>query len=81
MARYLFPFTGTALSNRGDPFLDLHREMNRVFDNASRGLAGGRDTTGTALVAPRMDIHESENALELTAELPGVSQDDCRPSA
>jgi len=23
-----------------------------------------------------MDIHESENALEITAELPGVSQND-----
>jgi HSP20 family protein len=76
MARYLFPFTGTGVSNRGDPFLELHREMNRLFDDASRGLAGGRDTTGMALVAPRMDIHESENALEVTAELPGVSQND-----
>ena len=46
MARYLFPFTGTAVSNRGDPFFELHREMNRLFDDASRGLAGGRDTTG-----------------------------------
>ena len=76
MARYLFPFTGTAVSNRGDPFFELHREMNRLFDDASRGLAGGQDTTGMALMAPRMDIHESENALEVTAELPGVSQND-----
>ena len=76
MARYLFPFTATALSNRGDPFLELHREMNRLFDDASRGLGGGRDTTDMALIAPRMDIHESENALEVTAELPGVSQND-----
>jgi HSP20 family protein len=29
-----------------------------------------------ALMAPRMDIHESENALEINAELPGVSQND-----
>ena len=50
--------------------------MNRLFDDASRGSAGGRDTTGMALVAPRMDTHESENALEITAELPGVSQND-----
>jgi HSP20 family protein len=76
MARYLFPFTATALSNRGDPFLELHREMNRLFDDASRGLGGGRDTADMALMAPRIDIHESENALEVTAELPGVSQND-----
>src|SRR6476646_7034 len=76
MARYLFPFPGPAVSNRGNPFFERHREMNRLFDDASRGLAGGRDTTGMALMAPRMDIHESENALEVTAELPGVSQND-----
>lgn len=76
MPRYLFPFPGTAVSSRGDPFLELHREMNRLFGDASRGLAGGRETTGMALVAPRMDIHESQNALEITAELPGVSQND-----
>jgi HSP20 family protein len=78
MARYIYPFTGTTLSSRGDPFLELHREMNRLFDDASRGIGGGggRDPTGMTLVSPRMDIHESENALELTAELPGVSQNE-----
>jgi HSP20 family protein len=77
VARYVYPFTGTTLSGRGDPFLELHREMNRLFDDASRGIAGGgaRDPTGMTLVSPRMDIHESKNALELTAELPGVSHD------
>ena len=55
---------------------EFHREMNRLFDDASRGLGGGRDTTDMALMAPRMDIHESENALEVTAELPVVSQND-----
>jgi HSP20 family protein len=76
MARYIFPFSGTALSNQGDPFLELHREMNRLFDDASRGVAGGRDKSVMGFVAPRMDIHESENAMEVTAELPGVSQND-----
>ena len=75
MARYLFPFRD-AVSTGVTPFFELHRDMNRLFDDASRGLAGGQDTTGMALMAPRMDIHESENALELTAELPGVSQND-----
>ena len=79
MARYLFPFTGTGLSNRGDPFLELHREMNRLFDDASRGLAGGRDKSGMAFVAPTMDIYESENALEGNGRVARRFTERCRP--
>ena len=75
--RYIFPFVGAGTSARGDPFLELHREMNRLFEDASRGVDTGRETAGSGLVsAPRMDIHEAENALEITAELPGVAQSD-----
>src|SRR3954471_16130487 len=75
--RYIFPFVGAGTSARGDPFLELHREMNRLFEDASRGVSIGRETAGSGLVsAPRMDIHEAENALEITAELPGVAQSD-----
>jgi hypothetical protein len=46
--RFIFPLTGAGVSSRGDPFFDLHREMNRLFENASRGTSGG---------SLRMDIH------------------------
>jgi HSP20 family protein len=76
-SRFIFPFAGSGVSHRGDAFFDLHREMNRLFEDASRGPTGGREIAGGQLLAgPRMDIHESENALEITAELPGVSQND-----
>jgi HSP20 family protein len=77
VSRFIFPFAGTTVSNRGDPFLDLHREMNRLFEDASRGTGGGREAAGGQVMAgPRMDIHETENGLEITAELPGISQND-----
>lgn len=76
-SRFLVPFGGgRSLLGRGDPFLELHREVNRLFDDAFRGM-GGQAGQGSALIsAPRMDVHEVDNGLEITAEIPGVSQDD-----
>src|SRR4051812_19656485 len=76
-SRFIFPFVGNTTSDRGDPFFDLHREMNRLFEDASRGTTGRRDQASGGLIGgPRVDIHESGNSLEITAELPGVSPND-----
>jgi HSP20 family protein len=73
-SRFLAPFTGGRSLFGRDPFVDLHREMNRLFDDASRAFGGGRG--GAMIAAPRMDVHELENALEISAELPGVTEND-----
>ena len=65
-----FGFGGTLVR---DPFRDLHREMNRLFEDA---LGGTQGSGGAALFAPRIDIHDRDNAIEVTAELPGVTEDD-----
>lgn len=76
-SRFLVPFGGhRGLVSPGDPFLDLHREMNRLFDDVYRGMGGSEGEPGGVLTAPRLDVHETENGLEISAELPGVSQDD-----
>jgi len=72
-SRFLTPFTGRGLLGR-DPFLDLHREVNRLFDDSVRGLATS-PVTGT-LLSPDIDIVETDNGWEVTAELPGVAQED-----
>jgi len=72
-SRFLTPFGGRGQIAR-DPFLDLHREMNRLFDDSLRGMAAGSGTS--SMLSPDIDIIETDNGLELTAELPGVAKED-----
>ena len=77
----LSPFKPTGLAERGfgeDPFMSLHREMNRLFDDVFRGapMAGTRGSSGGDFVPAHMDVSETENQIRICAELPGVSQDD-----
>ncbi|HTW27631.1 MAG TPA: Hsp20/alpha crystallin family protein [Acetobacteraceae bacterium] len=75
----LFPMTPfRAGSSAADPFLSLHREMNRLFDDVLRGSVPGGAHAGpqSALLVPSMDVHETEKELRLTAELPGVREQD-----
>lgn len=90
MARYpmtLFTPGGLASAGPGDPFLALHREMNRLFDDALRGglaPAGaqghGGQGQGGPLHAPHMDVTETDKDVRLQAELPGVSEKDIEVS-
>ena len=64
----------------GDPFLSLHREMNRLFDDVFRGaalpVAGTQDRGVSNFVNASMNVSETENEIRLTAELPGVTEQD-----
>lgn len=60
------------------PLSTLHREMNRLFDDALRGwdlpaLAG---TSSSQWSWPHVEVAERGNALRVTAELPGLSERD-----
>jgi HSP20 family protein len=60
-----------------DPFLTLHREMNRMFDEIMRGSWAGTGQSGNrsgALMAPSMDVTESDKEVRIQAELPGVNE-------
>jgi HSP20 family protein len=76
-SRFRTPFGASRVPTRwGDPFVDLQREMNRVFDDVFRGIGmGPSDEGGNAMKAPRIDIDESKEAIHISAELPGVQQD------
>lgn len=56
----------------GDPFQTLQREVGRVFDDVMRGF--GSESRGG--FSPSLDVHDADGALEMTAELPGLSEDD-----
>lgn len=59
-----------------DPFTAMRREMDRLFDEMTRGFGLPRTAAGEPVLAPRVDIRETENAIVVQAELPGVDEKD-----
>lgn len=60
-----------------DPFLQLYRDINRMFDDVFRG--GDMPASGMAMQNPvntSMDVAETPDEFRVTAELPGVCEDD-----
>ena len=63
-----------------DPFLTLHRDMNRLFDDVFRGF-GPLGRIGTPLMEgqfawPRIELSETDKVVTISAELPGLSERD-----
>ncbi|HYZ24053.1 MAG TPA: Hsp20/alpha crystallin family protein [Rhodopila sp.] len=69
---------GSLFAAGGDPLVTLHREMNRLFDDVLRGApsAAGQGGRTGLMLAPTMDVTETDKELRVTAELPGVSEKD-----
>jgi HSP20 family protein len=62
---------------RVDPSVEvdsLQSEMNRIFDSFFGG--GRQGNAGARRWIPAMDLAETENELILTADLPGIDEDD-----
>jgi HSP20 family protein len=63
-----------------NPFLALHREMNRLFDDVFRGFdvapfgvdRGFERTIGW----PNIEVSDTDKELKVTAELPGLEEKD-----
>ncbi len=67
------------LTRSDDPFQQLQREIGRVVEDVFRGApAGLRGPLGAmaAGFAPSLDVKETPQGLELTAEQPGVKEED-----
>jgi HSP20 family protein len=67
MVRGLVPWSGLP-----QPFDTLRREMDTLFDRYL-GWDGGRSMT---MFEPPADVAETEDAYEVTVELPGLKADD-----
>lgn len=63
------------LTRGDDPFTQLQRELSRAVDDVFRGVGGLRAPFGGGFV-PNLDVKETAQGLELTAELPGVAEND-----
>lgn len=67
----------TARSDEPSPFLALHRQMNRLFDDFFRDfdlpLSG---QAGRQASWPQVEVVESDRAYTVSAELPGLDEKD-----
>lgn len=83
--RDLIPWSGgrdlsVRRSEESNPFLALHRQMNRLFDDAFRGfdlspVANDR-WFDRAAGWPTIEVSETDTDVKVTAELPGLEGKD-----
>ena len=59
------PAQVSAAGAASDPVLSLHREVNRLFEDVFRGL-----------LAPSVELAETDKEIRVTAELPGLDEKD-----
>jgi HSP20 family protein len=69
--------TPSRYRDEGDPFMTLHREMNRLFDDVFRGF----DTMPLASMSrmagwPQVEVVETDKDIRVSAELPGLDSKD-----
>lgn len=68
------------LSDRDrDPFLSLHREVNRLFDDVFRGFDRRRlalDGLSSFDDWPSVEVSDGEKEIRVTAEVPGLEEKD-----
>lgn len=67
--------TGSPLRYSEDPFNALQRAMQRSFEEAWRGLPSTTSLEAAAIPV-RLDVKEDEKAIHVTADLPGLSEQD-----
>ena len=66
-------------TGRGDPFMTLRGEMDRLFDHFWRGFdlpTWSRDENLPSVLMPRLDVSETDKAYEIAVELPGIDEKD-----
>jgi HSP20 family protein len=74
--RALVPFTSRSTATRSEAgaFGTLHREIDRLFDDFTRGFGVGTPMTHNVL--PSIDVTETDKQIVITAELPGLERKD-----
>lgn len=75
--RSLMPHFGSREAMASDPFNQLQREVDRLFGDFSHSLSTERwPFTRNGPLTLRVDVSETNKALEVSAELPGVEEKD-----
>src|SRR4051794_36549121 len=58
------------------PFLTLHREMNRLFDDVFNSFGNTPSLMGRLPACPSVEVIQSDKDLRISAELPGLDEKD-----
>ena len=70
----------TVRREEANPFLALHREMNRLFDDVFRGFDlapfGLHRGFGRMIGWPNIEVSDTDKEVKVTAELPGLEEKD-----
>ncbi len=65
---------------RSSPFLTLHREMNRLLEEAFRGFAlsplAGQRAGFVNPTWPKLEVAETDKQITVSAEIPGMEEKD-----
>lgn len=59
-----------------DPFESLQNAMNRLLDTFRREIGGFAGNGDVGVVSSKMDVAETDEAFEVTVELPGMNEKD-----
>jgi HSP20 family protein len=63
-----------------DPFLSLHRQVNRLFDDVFRSFDSRLPSLGRSAAVgaawPNVEISDNEKEIKVTAEVPGLEDKD-----
>ena len=68
------PYLPSFFGRGDDPVGSLFREVQKTFEDFSQRTPFARFTSDT--LSPKIDIAENKDAIEVTAELPGVDEND-----
>src|SRR5947209_1084519 len=68
------PYLPSFFGRGDDPFGSLFREVQKTFEDFSQRSPFARFSSD--MLSPKIDVAESKDAIELTAELPGVDEKD-----
>src|SRR6201984_44172 len=68
------PYLPSFFGRGDDPFGSLFREVQKTFEDFSQRTLFARFSADT--LSPKIDIAESKDAVDVTADLPGVDEKD-----
>src|SRR5258708_23564653 len=68
------PYLPSFFGRGDDPFGSLFREVQKTFEDFSQRTPFARFRAD--MLSPKIDIAESKDAIDVTAELPGVDEKD-----